>query len=110
MAIRLNDLVVCGEINNNTKNSVHGWLGLEGHKDPLVFELTGNCEPDLAGQYVRFEISSALGSNGITKLDLSSMAWRQIGPTGKITAGLSRRDPGCPVEELYQRCNGRTTA
>jgi hypothetical protein len=36
MAFRLGEHVVCGEIINTQKNSVHGWLGLRGVEQPAA--------------------------------------------------------------------------
>lgn len=104
MAIRLYNMVVCGEIINNSKNSVRGFLQIRDSDKPIIFDLTGNCDADLAGKHIRFEAPKYVGNDLSTKTDLSSVSRRQIGPTGKISAALSVRDPGGPIEEIYMRC------
>lgn len=84
MVLQLSDVVVCGEIINTRKNSVHGWLGLRDRDTPLPLQLTGNCAPDLAGRHFRFTARPARQSE--TTIDLSRLALQQIGPTGTITA------------------------
>ena len=51
MALDLGRYLVYGELLNTRRNSVHGWLGLEGMDCKLHSELTGNCEPDLQADY-----------------------------------------------------------
>jgi len=84
MALQLSDVVLCGEIINTNKNSVHGWLGIRDRDTPLLLQLTGNCAPDLAGRHIRFTARPAMQSE--TPLDLSTLALQQIGPTGTMTA------------------------
>ncbi len=115
MAFRLNDLVVCGELINTKPKSVHGWLGLRGFERPMTFELTGNCDADLAGRHIRFklrnepeeeeDIARTLEEEKamLEKLELSGLAWQQIGATGTMTANHKVRHADCSVEELYMR-------
>jgi hypothetical protein len=116
MALRLGEWVVCGELFNTQRYSVRGWLGLCGQEQPLAFELTGNCDPDLAGWHIRFEargatkpdqpsVAEELGTDAADPgPDLSNVAWSQIGPTGTMTAARRVRVADCPPEELYRRC------
>ena len=60
MALQLSDLVVCGEIFNTSKNTVHGWLGLRDQERAVHLQLTGNPEPDLVGRHIRFESKGTL--------------------------------------------------
>ena len=110
MAWRLNDLVICGELLNTRKNSVHGWLGLRGHERPLVFQLTGNCDPDLRGRHIRFETRPSRQQDDDAENAerdenaLANLAWQQIGPTGTITAARKVKVTDCSTRELYMRC------
>ena len=93
MPLRLDDLVVCGELFNTQWYSVHGWLQLKGHESPMLLQLTGNCSPDLAGWHIRFRAHDADG-DGEPSADAGAerrvkqlkLAWQQIGPTGDMTA------------------------
>lgn len=88
MALRLTDLVVCGEIFNTSRYSVHGWIGLRGREQVVHLQLTGNCGPDLAGWHFRFEARDADEERTPTpeqmKL-LKGFAWQQVGPTGEMS-------------------------
>src|SRR5574337_883757 len=133
MALRLNDLVLSGELFNTRKNSVHGYLRLRDFERPLVFELTGNCDADLAGRHVRFAVrdqaepdeeppphaARAEAEQGDVEpadagaaeseeerqglLHLTGLAWVQIGPTGTMTAARRVRVSDCSPRELYVR-------
>jgi hypothetical protein len=86
MALRLSDLVVCGEIFNTSWYSVHGWLGLRGGEQMVHLQLTGNCAEDLAGWHFRFEAGDAdARRSNLTLDDIQGFAWQQVGPTGVMT-------------------------
>ncbi len=123
MAIRLDNLVVDGEISNTKKYSVCGCLGLKGKELPLVLDLTGDCEPDLRGRRFRFEARpdpdqdrDDLDTPPSDDANLSGLAWRQVGPTGVMTAartrdsagGSSDSSVGCLYLEWWGQ-NGRVT-
>ena len=114
MALRLGNQVVRGEIFNTRRHSVHGWLELRDWDRPLLLELTGNCDPDLAGWHIRFEARpSADPQNPIhrsddtsgerNEFDRSGVAPRQIGATGTMTAARQVKSCDCPPKELYLR-------
>jgi hypothetical protein len=115
MAWRLGEQVICGELFNTRRYSVHGWLQLRDQEQPLMLELTGNCDPDLAGWHIRFEArenpqagegapagESSPGAPSDGKKPF--MAWQQIGPTGTMTAARKVKVTDCPPLELYRRC------
>lgn len=122
MALRRADLVVCGEVIHSRKHSTHGWLGLRGFERPLIFQLTGDPNPDLAGRHIRFEVRQKPGASGeseqppapeadsadekelLKRLNLTGLAWMQVGPTGTMTATRRVRVADCPPVELYLRC------
>jgi hypothetical protein len=88
MALRLSNLVVCGEIFNTSWYSVHGWIGLRGREQVIHLQLTGNCAPDLAGWHFRFEARNADEERAPTAAEtklLKGFAWQQVGPTGEMT-------------------------
>lgn len=108
MALRLDDLVVGGEIFNTTKNTVHGYIGLRDQEQPLVLNLTGNCDPDLAGRHIRFEARPNPMRDpdaGPPDIDLSKLAWQQVGPAGTMTAARKVKIADCPPKEFYIRTN-----
>ena len=106
MALRLNDLVVCGELIATRHYGVHGWLGLRGTDRPVSLQLTGNPDPDLIGRHIRFEaraVHPELLPEAPERPDLTNLAWQQIGPTGTMTAARTVRVADCPPAELYRR-------
>lgn len=111
MTLRLDGLVVRGEIDNTRPYSVCGWLKLRGHRAPLTLNLTGDCGPSLKGLRVRFEHPVPPDDREEEEggPDLSTIAWQQIGPTGAMSleptgAGKSGR---LTLEWFSQ--NGRVT-
>lgn len=116
MALRLSDLVICGELDNSQNYAVRGWLRLRGCQRPLVLNLTGNPSADLMGKHFRFEVPERMHELVLEDLDdaetetasadfdalpdfltnpdfdselegdLPPLAWQQIGPTGTMTA------------------------
>jgi hypothetical protein len=107
MALRLGDIVVRGEILNTRKNSVHGAIELRGHECPVMLDLTGNCDPDLAGWHFRFEARPRPdrepdGADDGPP-DLSKFGWRQIGPTGTMTASRRVKIFDCSAKEFLIR-------
>ena len=107
MAWRLSDIVVCGEIYNTSKNSVHGVLGLRDCERPVSLQLTGNCDPDLAGRSFRFEVRESpmqeTRSTSEAELDEQHFAWMQVGSPGTMTAARKVRAFDCSVEEFLHR-------
>jgi hypothetical protein len=110
LTIRLDELVVCGEIDNTRPYSVCGWLKLRGYRTPLTLNLTGDCGPSLKGQRIRFEHPVPPDDrDDDDSVELSHLAWQQIGPTGSMTVS-----PAVPGEsgrlslEWFSQ-NGRVT-
>jgi hypothetical protein len=104
MAFKLSDYITHGFLINKHRYSTRGQLYLRGHEMPLFFELTGNCEPDLRGKYIRFFISDDSYDTKNCPDDLyESLQRQQIGPTGYITAAEWVRKFDCPIEEFVRR-------
>ncbi len=103
MAFRLGSMIVEGELNNTKKNSTHGRIRLRGHKASLAVDLTGDCDPDLAGKRFRFEARPGADPTPGGDIDLKGLAWHQIGPTGDMTAARIVKTFDCPIEELMTR-------
>lgn len=93
MAWRIDEYVVRGEIDNRTRGLVTGRLWLAGIEQPLVLELRGDCEPDLAGCLLRFENPRAI------PLTTKPPALLQRGTAGQITAARKVRVFDIPSEE-----------
>jgi hypothetical protein len=108
MALRLGDLVEGGELLNTKKNSVHGRVKLRGMETPLMLELTGNCDPDLAGWHFRFEprprASREQDLADSPPIDLKRIPGHQIGVPGTMTAARRVKDFDCSVKEFLRRC------
>lgn len=108
MTLRLDGLVVRGEIDNTRPYSVCGWLKLRGYRTPLTLNLTGDCGPSLKGLRVRFEHPVPPDDREEQAVpELAELAWQQIGPTGAMTVEPSGADtPGRLTLEWFSQ-NGR---
>lgn len=100
MALLLNDVVLCGQISNVTRNTVRGWIQLRGLDRPLLLSLTGNCAEDLAGTSFRFDVLETAPTTSTNRAVLAQLAPRQIGPAGDITAVGRVQVANCTAEEL----------
>ena len=87
MAFRFHDSVVRGEIDNRVKGIVRGKIWLEGRPQPLLLELRGNANPDLAGCLLTF--TNPLPRVTYPRLD--SLSPRQEGVAGDLTASRKAR-------------------
>jgi hypothetical protein len=87
MALDLSEFVCYGAINARKRNRVGGWIGLAGMREQIRLELSGNCEPDLAGKEVWFRVRS-LGKADFDERSVPSFQHRQIGIAGKVTAAF----------------------
>jgi hypothetical protein len=85
MALRLNEMVVRGLIDNREKGKVSGKLWLTGQGAPIRFELVGNCDRDLAGRLVEFTNRKPQPTAWLRKLK------DQVGEAGTITAARKVR-------------------
>ncbi|MBA2431025.1 MAG: hypothetical protein H0V56_02785, partial [Chthoniobacterales bacterium] len=93
MAWRLHEHVLRGEIDNQVRGRITGRIWLAGIDEPLVLELTGDCEPDIAGSLLRFENPNPL------PFTTAPLALRQRGEAGFISAARKVRVFDVPVEE-----------
>jgi hypothetical protein len=85
MALRLNEMVVRGMIDNREKGKVSGELWLAGQGGPIGFELVGNCDRDLAGRLVEFTNRKPEPTASLRMLR------DQVGEAGTITAARKVR-------------------
>ena len=116
MTVRLGDLVESGEICNTRWYSVHGWIQLRGSENPILLQLTGNCDPDLAGWRIRFQSSEhprvavtdpstiEAESAADAEIDPANLAKEQIGPTGTMTGTRRVKVAQCTRAEFDRRC------
>jgi hypothetical protein len=93
MAWRIQDHILRGEIDNRTRGKVTGRLWLDGLAEPLVLNLDGDCEPDLAGCLIRFTNPNPV------PLTTRPPALVQNGTAGCITAARKRRVFDVPIRE-----------
>lgn len=98
MAWRIADSVVRGEIDNRLPGIIKGTLYLEGLKEPIVLELEGNCDPDLAGRHLTFRNLMAA-----TNKSFEGFGRVQCGEAGTMSADRVARIPTIPKEEV-DRC------
>src|SRR5258708_27096357 len=85
MALRLNEMVVGGLIDNREKGKVSGKLWLAGQGAPIGFELVGECDRDVAGRLVEFTNRKPRPTASLRKLK------DQVGEAGTITAARKVR-------------------
>src|SRR3954452_13294446 len=97
MAFRIHDSVVRGEIDNREKGRVRGKVWLEGQSEPMTLELEGNAHPDLAGCLCTFKNPGKRFSFP----ELESLARRQRGAAGDMTASRKARVYDIPVADAY---------
>ncbi len=93
MAWRLEAHVVRGEIDNRVRGRVTGRIWLAGVTEPLVLELEGDCEPDLAGCQLRFENPRPV------PMTTAPPHLQQRGQTGVLTTARKVRVFDLPTEE-----------
>ncbi len=96
----ISDAVLCGEINNSTRNSVTGWIRLRGVEHPITLQLTGNCSDDLAGRCFRFEAARVLEMGDDFHAPPPTLAPRQVGPVGTMTARGQVQLVDCSLAQL----------
>jgi hypothetical protein len=107
MTIRLDELVVCGEIDNTRPYNVCGWLKLRGYRAPLTLHLTGDCGPSLKGQRIRFE--HPVPADDRDDDELLDVAWQQIGPTGAMCVSPTLPGEARRLSLEWFSQNGRVT-
>jgi hypothetical protein len=85
MALRLNEMVVRGIVDNREKGKVRGALWLTGCDSPIRFDLMGNCDDDLAGCFVEFTNRKPRPVPSLIELS------HQVGEAGNVTASRKVR-------------------
>ena len=98
MALRIEQHVARGEIDNRERGRVRGRIWFGGRDQPVVLELKGNCRRDLAGCLTTF-INSELVAAGEGEIEMHPS---QKGVTGDMTASRKVRVLDVPLEEAKQ--------
>jgi hypothetical protein len=97
MALRIDQEIVRGEMDNTVPGRVLGRIWLEGRSDPLQLELAGDCWRDLAGRRWIFTNPQPEASS------LPQLASRQNGVVGDMTASRKVRIPDGPIDEWWRQ-------
>ncbi len=95
MAWRVEEHVIRGEIDNRTRDRVHGRIWFAGRAEPVELELAGNAWRDLAGRRLEF-VNPDAPTPGLAE----SLAPRQLGVVGDITASRKVKVPEIPLEQI----------
>lgn len=102
MTARIGDYVLAGELRNNRRNGVFGWLEFSAEIG-IRIELTGNLSGALEGKHIRFEVAGAESKRKINPDDLPDVVCqlsdRQIGVTGDILL-QKVKVPDIPIDEF----------
>lgn len=95
MAWRIHEHILRGEIDNRTRGRVTGRIWLAGLDAPLVLDLAGDCQPDLAGCLLTFENPAPVPPT------TRPPATQQRGTAGDLTAARKVRVFDLPIEQAY---------
>ncbi|MGA2244355.1 MAG: hypothetical protein ABSH48_05085 [Verrucomicrobiota bacterium] len=96
MASRIHESVVRGEIDNRVKGLVRGQVWVQGCDGPLVLELKGNAQPDLAGCLLTFTNPQ----KAVPLAHAGQLNGLQRGGIGDLTASRKVRVPAVPMDEF----------
>jgi hypothetical protein len=96
VAFRIHDNVVRGEIDNRVKGVVRGKIWVQGCREPMTLELTGNAHPDLAGCLLTFTNPQP----PVPLRNPDDLQPQQTGMIGDLTASRKVRVPAVPMEEF----------
>ncbi len=86
MALRLDQAIIRGEIDNTSRGNVRGKLWLVGHDDPITLDLRGNAWRDVAGCKITFTNPRPAAQDSTALLRP-----KQTGYVGDITASRKVR-------------------
>ena len=96
MAWRIDEAVIRGEIDNQTRGIVTGRIWFVDRPDPVVLKLRGDCWRDLAGRRLEFTNPNPKAGN------LAKFHALQTGVVGDITASRKVKVPEITMEQLGQ--------
>lgn len=94
MALRLDQAIIRGEIDNTSRDNVRGKLWLVGHDEPVTLDLRGNAWRDAAGCKITFT-NPQPEAQALT----ATLAPKQTGHAGDITASRKVKVFTVPEEE-----------
>jgi hypothetical protein len=97
MALRLDDSVVRGELDNTVRGRVTGRLWLLNQEEPIAIDLAGDCWCDLAGRRITFVNPNPQPT------PRQRLSGPQTGQVGDITASRKVRVPALPLDEWLNR-------
>ena len=101
MAWRIEEAIICGEIDNRVRGRVTGRLWFVGRAEPVELILWGNCWRDLAGRRLKFTNPEPKpGETG-------DFATLQNGAVGDITASRKVQVPDIPIDQISGGCATR---
>jgi hypothetical protein len=86
MALRLDQAIIRGEIDNTSRGNVRGKLWLVGHDEPITLDLRGNAWRDVAGCKITFTNPRPAAQDSTALLQP-----KQTGYVGDITASRKVR-------------------
>ena len=86
MALRLDNAVIRGEIDNTSRGNVRGRLWLVGREEPVVLDLRGDAWRDVAGTRLSF-----VNTHPEAQSAADALQPRQKGFVGDITASRKVR-------------------
>jgi hypothetical protein len=95
MALRIEEAVIRGEIDNTVEGRVTGRIWLLGREEPLTLNLEGDCWRDLAGTRLAFENPKPVALPETRRLQSD-----QTGVVGDITASRKARVATVDEDEL----------
>ncbi len=98
MALRIDEAVIRGEIDNTLEGKTTGRLWLTGREEPVKLSLDGDCWRDVAGARLTFENPTPQPNT-----DTEHLPDEQTGMVGDITASLKCRIATIPFEEASVR-------
>ena len=97
MALRLDQAIIRGEIDNTSRGNVRGKLWLVGHAAPITLDLRGNAWRDAAGCKITFTNPQPEAQPATASLQA-----KQTGHVGDITASRKVKVFTVPEEEWVE--------
>lgn len=109
MAWRPDQYLIEGELDNNVRGKVTGWMNYLGLEYKVTFDLDGEFHRDIRGAKIHF-YGNADANTDLQEAHvcMNRFASHQTGKVGNMTAGLPPQDHASyPYLEWYSDQNGR---